>query len=164
MRATRSDVWRFIAHLSDPQTADDLTQETFVRALRSLAGFAERSSARTWLMAIARRAVADHYRALAARPRSARSDGSEGAADAALTYRPSFEEELALGDLLHSLPEPRRTAFLLTQVQGCSYAAAARAMGIPVGTVRSRVARARSDLIAALDLAERDSGRYEAAG
>ncbi|GAB3458573.1 sigma-70 family RNA polymerase sigma factor [Streptomonospora sediminis] len=157
VRATRTDVWRFLAHLSDPQTADDLTQETFMRALRSLAGFAGRSPARVWLLAIARRTAADHFRAAAVRPRAARSDGGADAADAAPAHRPSFEEELALDDLLHSLPEPRRTAFVLTQVHGCSYEAAAQATGVPIGTVRSRVARARRDLLAALHRAESDT-------
>ncbi|GAA4948009.1 sigma-70 family RNA polymerase sigma factor [Streptomonospora halophila] len=158
VRATRGDVWRLVAYLSDPQTADDLTQETFVRALRSLAGYAGRSSARIWLMSIARRTVADHYRAAAVRPRAARSDGSEQAADAALPHRPSFEEELALDDLVNGLPEPRRTAFVLTQLQGFTYEAAAAATGVPIGTVRSRVARARGDLVAVLRRSESDAG------
>ncbi|MBV2366459.1 sigma-70 family RNA polymerase sigma factor [Streptomonospora nanhaiensis] len=154
VRLTRPQVWRFVAHLTDQQSADDLTQETFVRALRALPSFAGRAPARVWLMAIARRTVVDHFRAMAARPRPARSGRGEAAADAARRTGPSFEEELVLDDLLRHLSEPRRTAFWLTQVEGHSYAQAAAVVGVPVGTIRSRVARARDDLIAALRTAE----------
>ncbi|MDA0565576.1 sigma-70 family RNA polymerase sigma factor [Streptomonospora sp. S1-112] len=155
VRLTRRQVWRFVAHLTDQQSADDLTQETFVRALRALPSFAGRAPARVWLMAIARRTVVDHFRAMAARPRPARSAGGEvEAVTAAGLGGPSFEEELVLDDLLRHLPEARRTAFWLTQVEGHSYAQAAAVVGVPVGTIRSRVARARDDLIAALRTAE----------
>ncbi|MFE5587746.1 sigma-70 family RNA polymerase sigma factor [Kitasatospora sp. NPDC056531] len=71
VRATQRDVWRFVAHLADTESADDLAQETFLRALRSLPGFAGRSSARTWLLSIARRTVVDRYRYASSRPRCA---------------------------------------------------------------------------------------------
>ncbi len=70
VRALHPDVVRFVAHLSsDPQAADDLAQDTFLRALGSLHRFEGRSSARVWLLSIARRAVIDSYRHAAARPR-----------------------------------------------------------------------------------------------
>lgn len=53
-----------------------------------------------------------------------------------------------LAQLVASLAPDRREAFVLTQVIGCSYAEAAEVCGVPVGTIRSRVARARTDLIA----------------
>jgi RNA polymerase sigma-70 factor (ECF subfamily) len=57
---------------------------------------------------------------------------------------------LDAADLLRRLPQERRTAFVLTQVSGLSYAEAAEVQGVPVGTIRSRVARARMDLVAAI--------------
>src|ERR1051325_5876885 len=69
VRATQADVWRFTAALVDPGTADDLTQETFLRAFRALPAFEARSSVRTWLLGIARRACADHLRAVVRRRR-----------------------------------------------------------------------------------------------
>jgi hypothetical protein len=54
VRATQADVWRLCAHLADPASADDLTQETYARAMASLAKFRGEASARTWLLAIAR--------------------------------------------------------------------------------------------------------------
>ena len=65
------DVWRTVAYLAAPASADDLTQETFVRAIGSLPRFTGRSAARTWLLSIARRVVVDQIRYNARRPRPA---------------------------------------------------------------------------------------------
>jgi RNA polymerase sigma factor (sigma-70 family) len=63
VRATQTDVWRLCAHLSTGSAADDLTQETYARAFSALHRFAGPSSARTWLLSIARRVCADAVRA-----------------------------------------------------------------------------------------------------
>jgi RNA polymerase sigma-70 factor (ECF subfamily) len=156
IRATQRDVMRFLAPLTAAADVEDLTQETYLRALRSLPEFAGRSSARTWLFAIARRVAADHVRQATRRPRIAAVPDwqvSADAADAAHTSR--FDEQYALADLFAALTADRREAFVATQVLGLSYAEAAEVCGCPVGTIRSRVARAREDLVAALT--ERDS-------
>ncbi|MFL6094731.1 MAG: sigma factor, partial [Blastococcus sp.] len=62
VRATQSDVWRLCAALGDRGSADDLTQETYLRAFGSLHRFENRSSVRTWLLSIARRVCADAVR------------------------------------------------------------------------------------------------------
>jgi RNA polymerase sigma-70 factor (ECF subfamily) len=146
IRATQSQVHRFLAHLVHPREAEDLTQETYLRAMRSLPRFAARSSARTWLYAIARRVAADHLRAVGARPRLADTDW-EAAAGAAPGR---FDDRLALRELIDRLAPERRIAFVATQVLGLSYAEAAEVCDCPIGTVRSRVARARDDLVSAL--------------
>jgi RNA polymerase sigma-70 factor (ECF subfamily) len=61
---------------------------------------------------------------------------------------------VALEALVEALSAERREAFVLTQLLGCSYEEAAVACDVPVGTIRSRVARARSDLTTALKAAE----------
>jgi RNA polymerase sigma-70 factor (ECF subfamily) len=153
VRATQADVWRFVAHLGDFASADDLTQETYLRAFGSLSRFAGRSSSRTWLLSIARRVVVDSIRSASARPRiSADADW-----EAALDRRAGaggIEDVVELRVMLASLGEERREILVLTQVLGLSYAEAARVCGCPVGTVRSRVARAREDLLSSL----RDTG------
>ncbi|WP_174531114.1 aminotransferase class V-fold PLP-dependent enzyme [Micromonospora maritima] len=83
VRALQGPVWRFLAHLAGPAEADDLAQETFLRALRSLPGFAGRSSARTWVFTIARRVAVDHVRAATVRPRVAALSDWQAAAEAA---------------------------------------------------------------------------------
>ncbi|WP_327120477.1 RNA polymerase sigma factor SigC [Nocardia sp. NBC_01730] len=149
IRSTQRDVWRFVAHLTDVQSADDLTQETFLRAMGSLPRFAGRSTARTWLLSIARRVVVDRFRNVAARPKSAHvPDWSQTLDQRPDRRAPDFSEEVALNDLLCGLPQDRREAFVLTQVLGMSYAEAAQTVGCPVGTIRSRVARARETLVA----------------
>ncbi|WAP60051.1 sigma-70 family RNA polymerase sigma factor [Streptomyces sp. S465] len=156
VRATRPDVRRYVAHLSgDPQAVDDLVQDTYLRALRSLPGFQGRSSARTWLLVIARRVVADRIRRLAARPRVAATDDWQAAAERSQPRGvPGFDESVALGELLAALPRARREAFVLTQLLGLTYPEAAAVARCPVGTIRSRVARARETLITQLTAEE----------
>ncbi|MFE2141162.1 sigma-70 family RNA polymerase sigma factor [Streptomyces sp. NPDC059456] len=159
VRALHRDVRRYVAHLSaDPQSADDLTQETFLRALGSLHRFEGRSSARTWLLSIARRTVIDSLRHKAARPRISDRDDWQSAAERTQPRGlPGFEDGIALAELLGAIPAERRDVFVLTQVLGLPYAEAASALGCPIGTVRSRVARARTSLIELLTNAEQPS-------
>jgi RNA polymerase sigma-70 factor (ECF subfamily) len=137
VRATQADVWRLCAHLGSRDSADDLTQETYARAFAGLHRYAGRSAARTWLIAIARHVCADAVRA-AVRIRSL---------PAADDVAPDHAESVALTDLLAALDDERREAFVLTQLVGLSYAEAAEVCGCPVGTIRSRVARARALLV-----------------
>ncbi|MFH0515645.1 sigma-70 family RNA polymerase sigma factor [Streptomyces sp. M41] len=145
VRALQRDVRRYVASLADDATAaDDLTQETFLRALSALHRFEGRSSARTWLLSIARRAVADSLRRAACRPRTADMDDWQIAVERTQPLDlPGFDEGIALMELVDSLPGDRREAFVLTQLLGLPYAEAAEASRCPVGTVRSRVSRAR---------------------
>ncbi|MFD5073650.1 sigma-70 family RNA polymerase sigma factor [Streptomyces sp. NPDC058371] len=163
VRALHRDVVRYVAHLSaDPQAADDLAQDTFLRALGSLHRFEGRSSARAWLLSIARRAVIDSLRYAATRPRPADlPDWRPTAERVQPRGLPGFEDGIALLDLLAALPDERREAFVLTQLTGLPYAEAAEISGCPVGTVRSRVARARATLITLL--AEADTSPAPAA-
>ncbi|MFI7013979.1 sigma-70 family RNA polymerase sigma factor [Streptomyces sp. NPDC050164] len=156
VRALHRDVIRYVAHLcADPQAVDDLAQDTFLRALGSLHRFEGRSSARAWLLAIARRAVADSLRYTAVRPRRADLPDWELAVELAQPRGlPGFDDGVALLELLASLPDERREAFVLTQLLGLPYAEAAELSDCPVGTVRSRVARARATLMALLAEAE----------
>nr|WP_239126710.1 sigma-70 family RNA polymerase sigma factor [Asanoa siamensis] len=152
VRATQAEVWRLAAALVDPDSADDVAQDAYLRAFRSLPDFEGRSSARTWLLGITRRACADHLRAvvrrrrlrsrLEAHPEPERSVMSAAEPDPALRFDSH--------DLLRRLPADRRGAFVLTQLIGLSYTEAAEVEGVPVGTIRSRVARARAELVAVL--------------
>ncbi|MFD4557869.1 sigma-70 family RNA polymerase sigma factor [Streptomyces sp. NPDC058469] len=156
VRALQRDVSRYVTYLgADPQAAEDLTQDTFLRALGSLHRFEGRSSARSWLLSIARRVVADSLRQRASRPRlSDTGDWQRAAERAQPSGLPGLDDGVALTDLLASLPDERREAFVLTQLLGLSYAEAALVSDCPVGTIRSRVARARNALICLLRNAE----------
>ncbi|WP_412538441.1 sigma-70 family RNA polymerase sigma factor [Longispora sp. K20-0274] len=158
IRATQGDVYRFVTYLVGAGDAEDLTQETLLRAVRALPRFAAQSTARTWLLAIARRVAADHIRALRRRPRLAGAvDWQPGVEQNPDEHR--FDEYAALLDLVAGLDPDRREAFVATQVLGLSYAEAALVCDCPVGTIRSRVARARDDLVTALDADDQRSAR-----
>lgn len=145
--ATHKDVWRLLAHLSSPDTADDLTQETFLRVLGALPRFAARSSARTWILSLARRTWVDSIRYDRARPLKSATEYED--AQATTPTSNSWSEWVDARLLIDELPEERREALILTQVLGFSYEEAAKIAGVRVGTIRSRVARARADIIAA---------------
>jgi RNA polymerase sigma-70 factor, ECF subfamily len=160
VRQTQGDVWRFCAHLVDPAAADDLAQETYLRAIPALRRFRGDAQARTWLLAIARRVCAAELgfrtrdRELAARLATAPTAG--------LGQSPPEPDAQTTVDLLLAALDPdRRAAFVLTQLIGCSYAEAAAVCDCPVGTIRSRVARAREDLDGML---QESAGRPRSAG
>ena len=149
VRLTQGDVWRICAHLVDPAAADDLAQETYLRAIPALRRFRGDAQVRTWLLAIARRVCAAEFgartreRELAAKLLNAPTAG--------LGQPPPEPGAQTTVDLLLAALDPdRRAAFVLTQLLGCSYAEAARVCDCPIGTIRSRVARAREDLDAML--------------
>ena len=159
VRATQSEVWRLCAALGDRQSADDLTQETYLRAFGSLHRFEGRSSIRTWLLSIARRVCADAVRTRRRRRFSLVRDDADLESLAAVADADTVAEGATVNDLLARLDVDRREAFVLTQLLGLSYAEAADVAGCPVGTIRSRVARARADLVDALARVESDERR-----
>jgi RNA polymerase sigma-70 factor (ECF subfamily) len=155
VRRTQPEVWRVCARLGSRDDADDLTQEVYLRALPALARFRGDASARTWLLQVARHVCADHVRR-AGRRRALldrivqRGDRDEVVAEAT--------GEVDLDEAIARLDHDRRAAFVLTQIAGLSYAEAAEVCEVPVGTIRSRVARARADLLDALTEGETGSG------
>lgn len=164
IKASYQPVWRYLAHVTDRQIAEDLTQETFVRALRSLRAFRGDSTVMVWLLSIARRTAMDHFRAQGRRPNilASLNELPPDVHNATpLTPDPSGESDLRA--LIDHLEPARRAVFVLTQLLGFSYAEVAEIVGIPIGTVRSRVARAREDLAAMLTAAE-DEGLLCASG
>ena len=147
VRRTQADVWRFCASMNGRVAADDLTQDTFLRAIPALRRFEGRSNARVWLLTIARRTCADAVRRSIRQRRLLAKMGNDNEG-------PSPHGLVEVEQLVLSLAEDRRQAFILTQVLGLSYAEAAEACECPVGTIRSRVARAREDLLRGISAAE----------
>ncbi|MFC7755227.1 sigma-70 family RNA polymerase sigma factor [Tsukamurella soli] len=140
VRATHDQVRRFIAYQAHPRHADDLTQETFARAIAALPTFQGRSHARTWLFSIAKNVVTDSQRVAARRrtvPHPAPDRLGPARSDVTTTV---------LDHLLAGLPAEQRDALVLTRVLGFGYDEAAEVLGCATGTIRSRVARARTAL------------------
>lgn len=154
IRRTQADVWRFVAHLVDRQSADDLTQEVYLRAVPALGRFRGDAPARLWLLAIARRTCADEIRRRSRRRRIVGGDPVELDESTAAFAVDDPTGGVDVADLVDSLDPDRRSAFVLTQVLGLPYDEAARVCGVPTGTIRSRVARARADLLRAADADE----------
>ena len=137
VRQLQAPVWRFAYHLTrDRDLADEAAQETWVRAVRSLPRFRGDSSVLTWLLAIARHVVAGLIRERCRKP-------PETPPPPAWTSTGLVEVETELDRLPPQLAE----ALVLTQVVGLSYEEAAEVMGVPIGTIRSRVFRARAALM-----------------
>ncbi len=145
-------VWRYLSRRAGSGRADDLASATFVVAFERRHGFrAATSSARPWLFGIAtnllRNELRAEQRALSAIGRVA-SDAGRGGMDAAIV------ESADVPGLLAALDADQRDVLLLYAWEGLSYREIAVALGVPVGTIRSRLARARARLKA--ELAGRD--------
>jgi RNA polymerase sigma-70 factor (ECF subfamily) len=146
--------------LRDPTEAEDVAQEAFVKAYRALGSFRGDSAFYTWLYRIAvntaRNAIASRQR----RPLDYEADLSESeqsnlASRLRHTDTPeatalSEEIRLTVNQAIEQLPEDLRTAIVLREVEGLSYEEIAAAMDCPVGTVRSRIFRAREAIDRAL--------------
>jgi RNA polymerase sigma-70 factor, ECF subfamily len=147
IRRTQPDVWRCCARLGPLSEADDLTQEVYVRMMRALPSFRGDSLFRTWLLAIARNVATGALRS------RHRRDLLQTAPKFLARIKPYEAADTSLGvrELINELEPRRREAFVLTQLIGLSYDEAAAVCSVRVGTIRSRVARARSQLIDAIN-------------
>lgn len=144
VRRHRTPVFSFLLRLTgDRARAEDLCQETFLKAVRGAAGWAPRAPFRTWLYAIARNRAVDEARRQAFRradpiddaPPAAAASGDpspERSADDAL-LRPKLEAALA------ALPEEQREVFLLREYAGLRFAEIASVTAVPENTVKSRM-------------------------
>ena len=134
-------------------TAEDLAQETFLRAWRARRSLREEASVRAWLLSIALNVVRDDARRRSRRPVEVpppeHLDVPEPAADPAARAE-GTESLVALRDALAALPARQREMFLLRERDGLSYAAIAALLECPVGTVMSGLSRARARLLEAV--------------
>lgn len=150
VEATRRQVHRLLTYLSSPGVAEDLTQETYLRAFSSLPSYQGRAPARMWLLAIARRVAADHLRSTRRTPPAGQAADWGAIVERHGEHSPDHGRVVVLRHLIAGLEPERRDAFVLTQVIGLSYTDAAAVCDCAVGTIRSRVFRAREDLTLAL--------------
>ena len=157
--------------VQNPQEIEDISQETFIKAYRALSLFRGDSSFYTWLYQIAVNTAKNH---LASRNRrlmmaSVEIDEAEhGDVAPALRDTDDPESELAMEHLravidaaIGDLPEDLRTAFSLREFSGLSYEQIMEVMDCPVGTVRSRIFRAREAIDRKIREAGNTGGRHE---
>lgn len=147
---------------NNPADAEDLLQETYLRAYRSYGSFKAGTNLRAWLFRILTNAHINRYRAAKRRPEETDLDEveelflyrrlrttehfGESAEDRLMAY---FSEAEVVG-AVEDLPEAYRMAVLLADVEGFSYKEIAEILDIPVGTVMSRLHRGRKQLQKAL--------------
>jgi RNA polymerase sigma-70 factor (ECF subfamily) len=130
--------------------ADDLVQETILRAWANIDKFEPGTNLNAWLFTILRNLFHSEYR-----KRKREVEDADGSYAARLKTHPDQQSHLDFGDFrtaLASLPLDQREALLLVGAQGMSYEEAAAVCNVAVGTVKSRVNRARSKLAYLLDL------------
>jgi RNA polymerase sigma-70 factor (ECF subfamily) len=149
-------VFSLAARLVGPTEAEDVVQETFLRAYHGLGKFRGESSLKTWLYAIAlnraraRMGTLGRLRAMFV-PGRTREDDPFASLDDAADPAASPEENAVLKDrrgrlraAIRALPEEFRAAVILRDLEGLSYEEVAEVLGVPIGTIRSRLARGRA--------------------
>jgi RNA polymerase sigma-70 factor (ECF subfamily) len=138
----------------DADRAEDLVQETVLRAISKHKQFVAGTNLQAWLFTILRNQFFSEHR------KSMREvEDGDGSYAATMIALPDQEDRIMIHDLeaaLHKLPEGQREAILLVGVDGLSYEEAAQVLGCAVGTVKSRVNRARNCLAEALRLTGED--------
>ena len=139
-------------YVSDAGEVEDVTQEAFIKAYRALGKFRGDSAFYTWLYRIAANAAKNHLVAKGRRPGAdATIEDAEGFDESGLLSESASPEALAMGSelaevvesALNALPDELKAALMLREFDGLSYDDIADVLGCPVGTVRSRIFRAR---------------------
>ena len=139
-------------YVSDAGELEDVTQEAFIKAYRALGKFRGDSAFYTWLYRIAVNAAKNHLVAKRRRPGAdATIEDAEGSDEGGLLSESASPEALAMGgelaevveSALNGLPDELKAALMLREFDGLSYDDIADVLGCPVGTVRSRIFRAR---------------------
>ena len=139
-------------YVSDAGELEDVTQEAFIKAYRALGKFRGDSAFYTWLYRIAANAAKNHLVAKGRRPRAdATIEDAEGFDEGGMLSESASPEALAMGgelaevveSALKALPDELKAALMLREFDGLSYDDIADVLGCPVGTVRSRIFRAR---------------------
>jgi RNA polymerase sigma-70 factor (ECF subfamily) len=139
-------VLRYLTRRLGPDVGQDAAHDVFLRAFQARAGYdGARGTVAAWLFGIALNVASEHRRAEGRRLRALERLAGE-APRSSPGDSPSHELAPALAGALRRLPAKEREALLLVVWGELSYAEAAVALGIPLGTVRSRIARARATL------------------
>jgi RNA polymerase sigma-70 factor (ECF subfamily) len=154
-------VHRFSLRLTrDPHTAADLVQEVFLRAYRSFDDFRTGSDCRAWLLSIAYSVFINMHRKDRRGPPIADLSSLESEPPASIEWnlRRDVWTRARIEQALLELPEEIRAVVLLVLIEELTYDEAARVLGCPIGTVRSRLFRGRRALLTALRDQAADSG------
>jgi len=144
-----------ISLCGDADRADDLVQETLVKAWTNLHGFQEGTNLRAWLFTILRNQFYSEMR-----KKKREVEDADGSLSASLAVPPAQQGHMDMADFrraLLNLPDDQREALVLVGASGFAYEEAAAICGVAVGTIKSRVSRARLKLAETLGLGSESS-------
>jgi RNA polymerase sigma-70 factor, ECF subfamily len=147
VRDYQADVWRFAYHLTrNRATAEDVTQEAFLKAYRGLGSYKGQAKFTSWLLRIVRNCAVDTYR----KTRKETPTETQHERTDRPSPSPAAEERIRINEAIRRLPLSLREPFVTIEVLGYSYQETAVILGLRVGTVKSRMHRARTALIESL--------------
>lgn len=148
-------IYNFALRLTaDPNDAEDLVQDTIVKAFRFFSSYEKGTNAKAWLFRILKNSYINNYRKKSKQPHqvdysevsqyyeSVRSEQSETTDLEDLMYREMMDDDVTTA--LTELPEDFRTVVLLCDVEGFTYEEIANMLDVPIGTIRSRLHRGRN--------------------
>lgn len=148
-------LYNFAIRLSnDPNDAEDLVQDTIVKAYRFFASYERGTNAKAWLFRILKNSYINNYRKQSKQPyqvdydeistyyESVRSERSDTTDMEEIMYRELLDDEVT--SALNRLPEDFRTVVLLCDIEGFTYEEIANMLDVPIGTIRSRLHRGRN--------------------
>jgi len=154
-------LYNFAIRLSaDPTDAEDLVQDTIVKAYRFFSSYERGTNAKAWLFRILKNSYINNYRKVSKQPyqvdydeissyyETVRSDRSDTTDMEQIIYREMLDDEVTRA--LNKLPEDFRTVVLLCDIEGFTYEEIANMLDVPIGTIRSRLHRGRNLLRSSL--------------
>jgi RNA polymerase sigma-70 factor (ECF subfamily) len=165
-------LYNFAIRLSaDPNDAEDLVQDTIVKAYRFFSSYERGTNAKAWLFRILKNSYINNYRKVSKQPyqvdydeissyyETVRSDRSDTTDMEQIIYREMLDDEVTRA--LNRLPEDFRTVVLLCDIEGFTYEEIANMLDVPIGTIRSRLHRGRNLLRSSLTNYASRRGYYE---
>ena len=152
VRAYQADVFRFAYHLTRSRaTAEDVTQEAFLKAFRALDSFKGQAKFTSWLLRIVRNCSVDAYRKTHREsPTDLHDEGSPARGPERASPIAASEERARIHEAIRRLPQNLREPFVVIEILGFNYQEASVILDTRIGTIKSRMHRARAALVASL--------------
>ena len=148
VRAYQGDVWRFAYHLTrNAALAEDVSQEAFLRAYRGIRSYRGTARFSSWLLRIVRNCAIDAYRKTRKEVVGPDEDQAGRTDATSVADPPDADERARINDAIRQLPMPLREPFVVIEILGFTYEEASQILDTRIGTIKSRMHRARAVLM-----------------